>query len=248
MSTQSPGQPTRRPDRPTSARSSRTWSWTTAQIIVLGGLIEDKLHRQRSRRCRCSATSPTSARCSAARTAPASKTNLMVFLRPVVMRDAAAADRISLDRYDLIRAQQKDAQPRRPHRCCRSTSRRCCRRCRPEAARRSRRRDRSATPRRRRRPPCPPPPAWAPPRQLTGQRHGRTPSPALRLRQGAHRCCSRTTASSCVLWAAETRRLTALCEVLRLYDVDALRARGRGHAGAAHRRRPTPAANRAPRW
>jgi general secretion pathway protein D len=35
----------------------------------------------------------------------------MVFLRPVVMRDTDTANRISLERYDLIRAQQKDAQP-----------------------------------------------------------------------------------------------------------------------------------------
>ena len=39
------------------------------------------------------------------------KTNLMVFLRPVVVRDAAASDTLSLDRYDLMRGTQKDAQP-----------------------------------------------------------------------------------------------------------------------------------------
>ncbi|MGI9153861.1 MAG: type II secretion system secretin GspD, partial [Rubrivivax sp.] len=39
------------------------------------------------------------------------RTNLMVFLRPVVLRDAAAGDRLSLDRYEQIRAQQKDGQP-----------------------------------------------------------------------------------------------------------------------------------------
>ena len=41
------------------------------------------------------------------------RTNLMVFLRPTVMRDGDAANQLSLDRYDIIRAQQKDAQPRR---------------------------------------------------------------------------------------------------------------------------------------
>jgi len=40
-----------------------------------------------------------------------SKTNLMVFLRPVVVRDAAATDRLSMDRYDLMRNSQKEAQP-----------------------------------------------------------------------------------------------------------------------------------------
>jgi len=39
------------------------------------------------------------------------KTNLMVFLRPVVVRDAQATDRLSLDRYDLMRAGVKEAQP-----------------------------------------------------------------------------------------------------------------------------------------
>ncbi|MBL0719080.1 type II secretion system secretin GspD [Piscinibacter sp. Jin2] len=39
------------------------------------------------------------------------KSNLMVFLRPVVMRDAEAANALSLGRYDLIRAQQQATQP-----------------------------------------------------------------------------------------------------------------------------------------
>ncbi|MEY4295646.1 MAG: type secretion system protein GspD, partial [Pseudomonadota bacterium] len=39
------------------------------------------------------------------------KTNLMVFLRPVVVRDAAATEQLSLDRYDLMRASQTAAQP-----------------------------------------------------------------------------------------------------------------------------------------
>ena len=39
------------------------------------------------------------------------KTNLMVFLRPVVVRDASASDRLSNDRYDQMRTKQIDAQP-----------------------------------------------------------------------------------------------------------------------------------------
>ncbi|MES2784312.1 MAG: type II secretion system protein GspD, partial [Pseudomonadota bacterium] len=39
------------------------------------------------------------------------KTNLMVFLRPVVVRDAAASDALSLDRYDMMRGKQELAQP-----------------------------------------------------------------------------------------------------------------------------------------
>ncbi len=39
------------------------------------------------------------------------KTNLMVFLRPVIVRDAAATESFSLDRYDLMRASQQRSQP-----------------------------------------------------------------------------------------------------------------------------------------
>lgn len=39
------------------------------------------------------------------------KTNLMVFLRPVVVRDAAATERLSLDRYEQMRTRQQEAQP-----------------------------------------------------------------------------------------------------------------------------------------
>jgi len=39
------------------------------------------------------------------------KTNLMVFLRPTVIRDTAASDTLALDRYEAIRALQKDSQP-----------------------------------------------------------------------------------------------------------------------------------------
>ena len=37
------------------------------------------------------------------------KTNLMVFLRPVVVRDAAQTDALTLDRYDLMRGKQETA-------------------------------------------------------------------------------------------------------------------------------------------
>ena len=35
----------------------------------------------------------------------------MVFIRPVVLRDANSSDRLTLDRYDIIRSQQVDQQP-----------------------------------------------------------------------------------------------------------------------------------------
>lgn len=39
------------------------------------------------------------------------KSNLMVFLRPVVVRDAAQTDTLSIDRYELMRAKQQNTQP-----------------------------------------------------------------------------------------------------------------------------------------
>ncbi len=39
------------------------------------------------------------------------KTNLMVFLRPVIMRDQKSADDLTLDRYEYIRALQQSGQP-----------------------------------------------------------------------------------------------------------------------------------------
>lgn len=39
------------------------------------------------------------------------KTNLMVFMRPVILRDAQATDSLSLDRYELMRNTQQRAQP-----------------------------------------------------------------------------------------------------------------------------------------
>ena len=39
------------------------------------------------------------------------RTNLMVFLRPIVMRDADSANRFSVDRYEQIRGEQKSSQP-----------------------------------------------------------------------------------------------------------------------------------------
>ena len=39
------------------------------------------------------------------------KTNLMVFLRPIVVRDAGTSDALAVDRYDMMRGQQQDVNP-----------------------------------------------------------------------------------------------------------------------------------------
>ena len=40
------------------------------------------------------------------------RTNLMVFLRPTVLRDADTSNKLSVDRYDMIRSFQQEQQPR----------------------------------------------------------------------------------------------------------------------------------------
>jgi general secretion pathway protein D len=80
------------------------------QILVLGGLIEDKYTENKSK-VPLLGDIPGVGALFRSESRTKTRTNLMVFLRPVVMRDTDAANRISLERYDLIRAQQQNAQP-----------------------------------------------------------------------------------------------------------------------------------------
>ena len=81
-------------------------------ILVLGGLIEDRLEQSTSKVPLLGDLPGVGA---LFRTESRSKrrTNLMVFLRPVVVRTAEEANKLSLDRYDIIRAQQLQSQPAR---------------------------------------------------------------------------------------------------------------------------------------
>jgi general secretion pathway protein D len=79
-------------------------------ILVLGGLIEDRFEETRSQ-VPLLGDIPLIGELFRSQTRTKQRTNLMVFLRPVIMRDAASAERLSLDRYDLMRAQQQGAQP-----------------------------------------------------------------------------------------------------------------------------------------
>jgi len=81
-------------------------------IIVLGGLIEDSYTDEQSK-VPLLGSLPGIGALFRSESRTKTRTNLMVFLRPVVLRDAAASERVTLDRYDIIRAQQKDVQP--PH-------------------------------------------------------------------------------------------------------------------------------------
>ena len=80
------------------------------QIIVLGGLIEDTYSTNRSK-VPLLGDIPYLGGLFRSESRSRKRTNLMVFLRPVVMRDQSNSNRISLDRYDYIRGQQLEAQP-----------------------------------------------------------------------------------------------------------------------------------------
>ena len=80
------------------------------QIIVLGGLIEDRYTENKSK-VPLLGDIPYIGGLFRSESRSKTRTNLMVFLRPVVLRDAESTNKLSLDRYELIRAQQKDAQP-----------------------------------------------------------------------------------------------------------------------------------------
>lgn len=79
-------------------------------ILVLGGLIEDKYTDNRSK-VPLLGDIPVLGALFRSESRTKTRTNLMVFLRPVIMRDAESANKISMDRYELIRALQTAAQP-----------------------------------------------------------------------------------------------------------------------------------------
>lgn len=79
-------------------------------ILVLGGLIEDRYTDNRSK-VPLLGDIPVLGALFRSESRTKTRTNLMVFLRPVIMRDSLAANRVSMDRYELIRALQNAAQP-----------------------------------------------------------------------------------------------------------------------------------------
>ena len=79
-------------------------------IVVLGGLIDDN-YSQAEDRVPLLGDIPVVGNLFRNTNRKRNKTNLMVFLRPVVMRDAAATNQVSSERYEAIRAQQQGLQP-----------------------------------------------------------------------------------------------------------------------------------------
>ncbi len=79
-------------------------------IVVIGGLLQDEFSSGEEK-VPVLGDVPLFGNLFKSQTRTRKKTNLMVFLRPVVVRDAQSTENLSLDRYDLMRGLQKDAQP-----------------------------------------------------------------------------------------------------------------------------------------
>lgn len=79
-------------------------------VVVLGGLLQDEYSGNQEKVPGLGDVS-FFGNLFKSETRARKKTNLMVFLRPVVVRDAAATERLSMDRYDLMRSGLKEAQP-----------------------------------------------------------------------------------------------------------------------------------------
>lgn len=79
-------------------------------IVVLGGLLQDE-YSGNQQKVPGLGDIPLFGNLFKSETRNRKKTNLMVFLRPVVLRDARATTNLSLDRYELMRATQQGAQP-----------------------------------------------------------------------------------------------------------------------------------------
>jgi general secretion pathway protein D len=79
-------------------------------IVVLGGLLQDE-YSGNQEKVPLLGDVPVFGNLFKSEARSRKKTNLMVFLRPVVMRDATATDDFSLSRYELMRNAQQQAQP-----------------------------------------------------------------------------------------------------------------------------------------
>ena len=79
-------------------------------VVVLGGLLQDE-YSGNQEKVPGLGDVPLFGNLFKSESRARKKTNLMVFLRPVVVRDAAATDRLSVDRYELMRSGLKAAQP-----------------------------------------------------------------------------------------------------------------------------------------
>ncbi|MCJ0764934.1 type II secretion system secretin GspD [Variovorax terrae] len=79
-------------------------------IVVLGGLLQDQYSGNEDKVPGLGDV-PVLGNLFKSQSRTRNKTNLMVFLRPVVVRDAQTSEALSLDRYGLMRSMQQNAQP-----------------------------------------------------------------------------------------------------------------------------------------
>ncbi len=79
-------------------------------IIVIGGLLEDT-YSQAEDKVPVMGDLPVVGNLFKSENRSRSKTNLMIFLRPIVVRDNATNDALVVDRYETIRALQQATQP-----------------------------------------------------------------------------------------------------------------------------------------
>ncbi|MGV3494000.1 MAG: type II secretion system secretin GspD [Ramlibacter sp.] len=79
-------------------------------VVVLGGLLEDRYGGSQEK-IPVVGDVPVLGNLFRSEARRRTKSNLMVFLRPVVIRDTSQSDALSIDRYDLMRAKQQNTQP-----------------------------------------------------------------------------------------------------------------------------------------
>jgi general secretion pathway protein D len=79
-------------------------------VVVLGGLLQDQ-YSGNQQKVPGLGDVPGLGNLFRTETRSRSKTNLMVFLRPVIVRDSNDSDALSMDRYNLMRTKQQNAQP-----------------------------------------------------------------------------------------------------------------------------------------
>ncbi|MDT7928229.1 type II secretion system secretin GspD [Tepidimonas sp.] len=79
-------------------------------IVVLGGLLQDEYGGNQDKVPGLGDV-PVLGNLFRSEKRSRKKTNLMVFLRPVVVRDARQSENLTLDRYEWMRGLQQDAQP-----------------------------------------------------------------------------------------------------------------------------------------
>jgi general secretion pathway protein D len=80
-------------------------------IVVLGGLLQDE-YRENEEKVPGFGDIPVLGNLFKSQSRTRGKRNLMIFLRPVVLRDANSVNDFSTDRYELMRTQQRTVQPK----------------------------------------------------------------------------------------------------------------------------------------